>query len=171
VHIQWTGSNTHLNGQPEGDGQAGNDGQGQAGTDRNNLVQINNLNENFALPYEMSSLWSDIDLVGFLNDINNYTDDSSQYLTTKQTLNSADFRKDMALYFSSSAYYKCVKALNCGANSYEQLAPLDADLNKAPASAAGALIRFTKSNQVYYYMCSRNNNFSNRSQKGAISVT
>ena len=26
VHVQWTGSNTHNNGQPAGDGQAGDDG-------------------------------------------------------------------------------------------------------------------------------------------------
>ena len=31
LHILFTGSNTHNNGNPAGDGQAGNDGQGQAG--------------------------------------------------------------------------------------------------------------------------------------------
>ena len=31
VHIQWTGSNTHNNGGPAGDGQAGSAGQGKAG--------------------------------------------------------------------------------------------------------------------------------------------
>ena len=28
LHIQWTGSNTHNNANPAGDGQAGDDGQG-----------------------------------------------------------------------------------------------------------------------------------------------
>ena len=31
VHIQWTGSNTHDNGNPAGDGQAGSAGEGKAG--------------------------------------------------------------------------------------------------------------------------------------------
>jgi len=28
IHIQWTGSNTHNNGNPAGDGQAGDAGEG-----------------------------------------------------------------------------------------------------------------------------------------------
>lgn len=32
VHIQWTGSNTHNNGNPAGDGQAGDAGEGKGGT-------------------------------------------------------------------------------------------------------------------------------------------
>jgi hypothetical protein len=31
IHVQWTGSNTHNNGNPGGDGQTGDDGQGQTG--------------------------------------------------------------------------------------------------------------------------------------------
>jgi hypothetical protein len=31
VHLQWTGSNTHNNGSPGGDGQTGDDGQGKKG--------------------------------------------------------------------------------------------------------------------------------------------
>ena len=31
VHIQWTGSNTHNNGNPAGDGQAGDAGEGTGG--------------------------------------------------------------------------------------------------------------------------------------------
>ena len=41
LHIQWTGSNTHNNENPGGDGQTGDAGQGKTGTDRNNLVEIN----------------------------------------------------------------------------------------------------------------------------------
>ena len=43
-------------------------------------------------------------------------------------------------------------------------------LNNAPASFEGVLLRFRKSKTSYVYMCSRNNNFSNRSQKGRIIV-
>ena len=171
LHIQWTGSNTHNNG-GNSDGQAGDAGQGQTGTDRNNLVQINNLNENYPIPYEVATMWSEMDLIGFLNEAD-LDDDSSKYLKLKSLLNSNDIAKDLALYFSTSAYYQCVRKTSCGAKSYEILsaqAQLNADLNNAPASVSGALVKFNKSNRVYYFMCSRNNNFSNRSQKGAIHV-
>jgi len=50
LHIQWTGSNTHNNGPNGGDGQTGDDGQGEGGTDRSNLIQILSLNSNYPLP-------------------------------------------------------------------------------------------------------------------------
>ena len=46
---------------------------------------------------------------------------------------------------------------------------MSALLNNAPASFEGVLLRFRKP-ASYVYMCSRNNNFSNRSQKGKITV-
>lgn len=167
LHIQWTGSNTHNNGNPAGDGQAGNDGQGKAGTDRHNLVQTNHLNENFPLPYEMSNLWQDVELLGFLNkDI--FTDNNKKYL---RVYGSNDLSKDLALYFSTSSFYHCVTKKTCDNESYESVKPvIDSDLNDAPASVPGAVIRFKVSNKNYSYMCSRNNNFSNRSQKGLIYV-
>ena len=175
MHVQWTGSNSHNNGNPGGDGQTGDAGQGNGGTDRNNLVQINNLNENLGLPFEISSIWSDAELIGFLNSpAVNFTDDTSQYLVTKGGFQTQNLAKDLALYFASSAYYKCVQASTCGSQSYESLSAkgslLDADLNTSPASVGGAILRFQKPNSVYYYMCSRNNNFSNRNQKGTLTV-
>lgn len=38
LHFQWTGSNTHNNGNPAGDGQAGDAGEGTGGTDRSSVV-------------------------------------------------------------------------------------------------------------------------------------
>lgn len=170
VHIQWTGSNTHNNGNPGGDGQIEDDGQGQTGTDRNNFVQVNDLNENFPLPYEMSTIWKDVELIGILNDLN-FTDDASKYLRAKNAINSNDLAKDLALYFSTSSYYECVKKESCNTKSYESVKEaLDANLNNAPASIPGALMRFTNANRAYYYICSRNNNFSNRSQKGTLTI-
>ena len=168
VHIQWTGSNTHNNGAPGGDGQTGDAGQGQTGTDRNNLVQVNGLSENFPLPFEMTSLWKEVELVALVNNVGN---DTVAYLTPKSSIKTTDLVKDFALYFSSSAYYSCVKSTTC-TQSFEGLAakPVDADLNNSPASVPGALIRFTNSGALYFYVSSRNNNFSNRSQKGSIRV-
>jgi hypothetical protein len=45
VHWQWTGSNNNPN----------NDGQGKAGTDRSNVVQIEKLVDNYPLPKEIAS--------------------------------------------------------------------------------------------------------------------
>jgi len=47
VHIQWTGSNSHNNGNPAGDGQAGDAGQGTGGTDRTNIVGLSVKDDNF----------------------------------------------------------------------------------------------------------------------------
>ena len=152
VHVQWTGSNTHNNVQPAGDGQAGNDGQGQDGTDRNNFVQILSLNDNYPIPFEQADIWTDAQPVDFL--------DQTTKITSKE---------DLALYFASSGYYKCLNEQNCQ-ESYAKKNRLDNDLNNASASFPGLLIKFNKSNKIYYYMCSRNNNFSNRSQKGTIRV-
>ncbi len=80
LHIQWTGSNTHNNGNPGGDGQTGDAGQGATGTDRNNFVQINNLNENYPVPFEISSIMKDALFIGYVNGMN-LVDDSNSYLT------------------------------------------------------------------------------------------
>jgi hypothetical protein len=146
--------------------------KGQTGTDRNNLVEVNNLNENFPLPYETTKIWTDIDLLGFLNEnVTSFLDDTTKYLIDKKLFNSGDLAKDLALYFSTGSYYQCFKQTTC-LKSFQSSnrAPLNADLNNSPASVSGALLRFKNANKTYYYICSRNNNFSNRSQKGSISV-
>ena len=63
VHIQWTGSNTHNNGNPGGDGQTGDDGQGTGGTDRSNIVEIPDLMANYPLAFEASKLVKDAEIV------------------------------------------------------------------------------------------------------------
>merc|ERR1719348_664272 len=52
VHFQWTGSNTHNNGNPAGDGQAGDAGEGTGGTDRSNLAELKTLKSSYPLPYD-----------------------------------------------------------------------------------------------------------------------
>ncbi len=165
MHIQWTGSNTHNNGGGGGDGQAGAAGQGKDGTDRTNFVQINTMNENFPLPYETCDIWNSLHLLGTLN---SSLSASGPYLAITPL-----GPKDLALYFASSGFYQCVQTNMCGPNSFESLngTQLDADLNGAPASFPGALVQFRASRRVFNYMCSRNNNFSNRSQKGRITVS
>jgi hypothetical protein len=170
LHIQWTGSNTHKNGPPGGDGQTGDDGQGQTATDRNNFVEMISSNDNFPLPFENGEMWQDIELIGYLN--SNITSDiSSSYIQSSKSLKSNDIIKDLAIYLATSGYYKCEMTMTCGADSVEsELVKLNADLNNSPASLPGALIKFKKSNKTYYYMSTRNNNFSNRSQKGKLFI-
>jgi len=157
VHIQWTGSNTHNNAPPGGDGQTGDAGQGLTGSDRSNIVEISDLNENFPLPFEMSNICGDSQVVGFLNESGQMIDFDGNSL-------------DLGLYLSTSGYYQCLKNGACE-RSYEIVKPpIDGDLNSAASSLPGVVIRFLKSNKRYFYMCSRNNNFSNRSQKGSINV-
>jgi hypothetical protein len=62
-------------------------------------------------------------------------------------------------YYNSVSHYKTLKAQNKALND---------ELNNAPASYRGMLLRFAPGE--YYYMCSRNNNFSNRNEKGRLYV-
>lgn len=71
--------------------------------------------------------------------------------------------------------FRCMKKfeIGCSSNSFkdyiaESKTTMNNQLNNAPASFEGVLLRITKG--VYYYMCTRNNNFTNRSQRGKITV-
>lgn len=156
VHIQWTGSNTHNNGPNAGDGQAGDDGEGKGGTDRNNMAQIFDLNDNFPLPYEQTTMWKNAQVVWMHH---GKTDISP---------------KDLTLDISSSGYYRCFKKASCPETVHSdyivetKTTPLQNQLDNAPASYLGTVLRFKKG--TYHYMNTRNNNFTNRSQKGTIHV-
>lgn len=144
VHIQWTGSNTHNNNAPAGDGQAGDEGQGKGGSDRSNIVQIRDLNDNFPLPYEQTSMWSAADVKWIFSEANSVS------------------AKDLAVAMSSAGYYK-------SETEAKNKAKMNELLNNAPASFEGAVLKFNAGR--YRYMSTRNNNFSNRSQKGSIIVS
>ena len=74
---------------------------------------------------------------------------------------------DIYVQYASAGYYHC---FNCtSADSLEKKKEMDPLLNNAPASYSGMLLQLNAGQ--YHYMCTRNNNFSNRSQKGTILVT
>merc|ERR1712019_42183 len=52
VHFQWGGSNTHNNGNPAGDGQAGDAGEGRGGSDRSNIMEMTALRNSYPMPYD-----------------------------------------------------------------------------------------------------------------------
>jgi len=147
IHIQWTGSNTHNNGNPAGDGQAGDAGEGTDGTDRHNFVQMLNKDDNYPIPLDTApfagkTIW----------------DYSTCYDFTGATLSSIQ----CALTLATSGQFRTVAQVT---------ATFDNLLNNAPASLIGGIIMKVNTAGEYNYMCTRNNNFSNRSQKGVLIVS
>ena len=73
--------------------------------------------------------------------------------------------------FHFKGYYTCLrKSKTCDAESVEaKKTKMDSLLNNAPASFGGIMLKFSNKG-CFYYMCSRNNNFSNRSQKGVLCI-
>ena len=116
VHFQWTGSNTNPN---------GNDGQGTAGTDRSNVVQMAHRDDNFFLPMEKATMWK---------------------------ASGTDSAADIALKMASN---------DKGNGAQKQLNNADPYYNQPP---------MLLNTGTHHYQCTRNNNFSNRSQKGSIVV-
>ena len=158
IHLtifSYAGSNTHNNGNPGGDGQTGDAGEGRGGTDRNNIVEIANPNTNYPVPWENATLFRDAEVLW------------ASFATNPSSVSS----QDLATAFASSGYYHCVAAETCGAESVEsKTTMLQQLLNNASPSFEGAILRFTKRG-TYHYICSRNNNFTNRSQKGQLTVS
>lgn len=153
VHIQWTGSNSHNNNSPAGDGQAGDAGEGKSGSDRNNIVEISNSLDNYPLPFEKSKMFQGATAVW-----------SSLKLKDPKP-------EDIAVSLASAGYYTCLRSKTCPAESVEtKKAKMDSLLNNAPASFGGIMLKFSNKG-CFFYMCSRNNNFSNRSQKGVLCIS
>jgi hypothetical protein len=73
---------------------------------------------------------------------------------------------DVAVSLASAGYYSCLT--DCNSSPKKKKPTLNNLLNNAPASYLGVVLQFAKGR--YHYICSRNNNFSNRSQKGMITV-
>ena len=124
-----------------------------SGTDRNNIVQTSGPNVNYPTPWDKLE-----DGTGLF--------ENAEVLWTSVSPNPVS-PLDNAVAFASAGYYQCFAISTC-AESVEGKTPMDQLLNNAPASFEGALLRFKEG--TYHYICSRNNNFTNRSQKGVIVV-
>lgn len=131
VHIQFTGCDNNPN---------GNAGEGTAGTDRSNIVQMESLDLNYPATKEWLS-----------NNPNLFEGD---YLKNFMALAGAD-------------------ATKCG--QVGQVANNDNDptncqkLNPSAEHFDGGLIQMNTTGS-FYFMNTRNNNFTNRSQKGVLNV-
>lgn len=170
VHMQWTGSNTHNNGNPAGDGQAGDAGEGTTGTDRHNIMPLSGPGENYPPPFAKSDYSAG-------NIFEHWACMAPKSTVTGTGTTSAKDWTDLgyepvsrgacALRMSSSGYYN-----DFGEASTKPT--LSVLLNNAPASLVGGQIlkppTSVTDRQDYHFMCTRNNNFSNRSQKGVFRV-
>ena len=80
------------------------------------------------------------------------------------------FTKTPFLIDLTCVSHRCVKAgTGCQAKHVPgQTAGLEKVLDNAPASFPGVLLKVKAGH--YYYICTRNNNFTNRSQKGHLNV-
>jgi len=164
LHIQWTGSNNHENNpnaDDAGDGQGGDAGEGTDGTDRHNFVQLRDLTENFPIPYDKFAT-SNI----FAN-ANCWKLDATPIGTAAVPFVAGTTNVDCAVVMASSGYYRTAGQVTATAAGGDDLSPT---LDNAPPSLIGGVVMQVYTAGTYLYSCSRNNNFSNRSQKGVLIV-
>jgi hypothetical protein len=140
VHFQWTGSRS--NSQNTGP----NNGEGTTKTDRHNIVQTFDSNDNIPMHKTKVSMFPDEATTKLFALQNQKECKTFGQLQADQDAGNAQIREN---------------AQNC------------MKLNNAKAYFNGGLIKFpamegTPGKRHFRYMCTRNNNFSNRSQKGTI---
>lgn len=126
VHFQWTGCDTNP---------AGNAGEGQDGTDRSNLVEIESLGASVPA--------------------------SPEFLKDNSFFSSPELRKKFAF----------LDQVGCDPDTNNDNDPQNCKvLNAADRYFDGGLLKMNKTG-TFYYMSSRNNNFTNRGQKGSLTTT
>ena len=176
IHVQWTGSNTHNNGGgANDDGQDGDTGQGAEGTDRNNLIQLASYGSNFPIAYDQlqDNMMSRANCFSINGTV--YGSSWAGYQPQQSTGAMTSASVDCALFLWSSGYYiNKATVLNAAPPTTDSLEDL-VEMNNAPASLiGGVLLDYSMSGltqpTTFPYLCTRNNAFSNRAQKGTITV-
>jgi len=172
VNYAWVGSNTHNNGNPAGDGQAGDAGEGRGGSDRHNLIQALKKDRSFPVPLDKPQFAADF-----------FTTNQCFETLTGKRINSGTSsnvnEKDVQMYLMSGGFYTSV-AKNGDSQSFMNLAKdqnngdnqnrLNELLNNTPASLRPiTCCPYQKGSWVFTN--TRNNNFTNRDQKHVITVT
>jgi len=160
VAFSWTGSNTHNNGNPAGDGQAGDAGEGRGGSDRSNLIQIMDKNSTFPAPMDKRA-----DILQY----GDFFEQSNVFRTyTGEAVSSTAAQPDAQLYFMSGGYWNTESQVG-NAGTGRGNGQLNVLLNNAPATMRGMTVCPTAVGE-FEFTCTRNNNFSNRDQKLTITV-
>merc|ERR1719373_144470 len=169
IAFSWTGSNTHNNGNPAGDGQAGDAGEGRGGSDRSNLVQIIDKNSTYPAPLDKNVV------TDFFKNSKVYRTYSGELVNSGHASEGADSPLDAQVYFASAGYFNTVSQINTDnqlPNNQDNVggnARLQVLLNNAPASMRGMTV-CPEVAGTYEFTCTRNNNFSNRDQKLTVVV-
>jgi len=173
LHFQWCGSNTHNNGNPGGDGQTGDDGQGRGGSDRSNLVQMMKMDESYPVTYD--KLEDELDFFNYVNCYHPFRPDV--------TVSSADAQLILgtAGFYKGEEYMRAACEKHDGDDAGENRGDCIVDelLNNVSASFRAGLICCLKDNlsmtegqeKIFAFLSTRNNNFSNRSQKWQVKLT
>jgi len=163
IHLQWTGSNTHNNGNPGGDGQTGDAGQGTGGTDRSNLVELDDISQNWPVPLDIDTAANPYMSENIFAATLGSAGTAECYYLDGTVIGSGNTERwiDCATTVATSGLYR-----NHITDQYTNFNPT---LDNAYASLIGG-VSFQPGEGTYNYMCTRNNNFSNRSQKGTLIV-
>jgi len=159
VHFQWTGSNTHNNGNPAGDGQAGDAGEGTGGTDRSNIAELLSLRSSYPLPYDKFK--------------STFLDNSDcKWPLSGQNVSPTDAKVILASggYYSGEKGDEGHEIMNSDESDNNGRAQLDPLLNNAAASFRQGLVCCPQEAGTFNLVSTRNNNFTNRSQKMHIVV-
>jgi len=154
MHLQWAGSNTHNNGNPAGDGQAGDAGEGRGGSDRSNLMEMQSLRQSYPMTYDLHESFFDTARCKYpLED---------DWLTPTGA----------KVVLATAGFYSSEAAANAG-NGQDNNNNVDALLNNVSGAFKQGLVCCPTAEtpaQDYYFLSTRNNNFSNRAQKAKITV-
>jgi len=151
LHFQWTGSNTHNNGNPAGDGQAGDAGEGRGGSDRSNIVELGGktgLRGSYPQPYDTAT--------------DTFLDNADCKFPLSDTILDP---QDAKVILASGGYYSQEQSGNDKDHAVNQRDDLDPLLNNVSASFRQGLICCPKTSGEWFLVSTRNNNFSNRAQK------
>lgn len=132
VHFQWNGSNTN---------NKNFEGEGTAGTDRNNVLMLAELNDTIGGEHNSFELPV-------------FGDYGQSYPAPLSNVTFLNLTKDDLMRLATSGNKNKPDPLLNQAGTYFDLQPR----------------KITKIG-VYHYLCTRNNNFSNRNQKGKIVVS
>jgi len=91
-------------------------------------------------------------------------------LENDEETNLKNVSENLVVQMASSGYYSCLRETDCNrAVESDQVETLQSQLDNAPASFHGNIVKFNRGE--YFFISTRNNNFSNRAQKGRFTVT
>jgi len=154
IHFQWTGCDTNP---------AGNAGEGTDQTDRSNIVQIRDFGQSMPL--------TDDELDQNPGDAKGNNGNGKGKGKVSPMFDSADTRNFFAYLGQTNCptQEQLLAKNNNNANTAKQDPTNCFKLNAAPQYFNGGLLKMNRTGE-FYYISTRNNNFSNRDQKGVLFV-